>query len=112
MNGERVRKNAFARGRLLKQKTCERLGFSVSQEPSDDVAAIDIEDDVQVKVRPFLPSQKLGKVSGAEEFHLRALLEPYVNLSIHTAPIIQPLPGMLSNVQRDWAADVINVSPI
>jgi hypothetical protein len=30
--------------------------------------------------------------SGPEDFHLRALPEPYVNLSIHTAPIVQPLP--------------------
>ena len=28
----------------------------------------------------------------AEEFHLRALPEPYVNLSIHTAPDVRPLP--------------------
>jgi len=27
-----------------------------------------------------------------EDFHLRALPEPYVNLSIHTAPIVRPLP--------------------
>jgi hypothetical protein len=30
--------------------------------------------------------------SRPEEFHLRALLEPYVNLSIHTAPDVRPLP--------------------
>ena len=30
--------------------------------------------------------------SGPEDFHLRALPEPYVNLSIHTAPIVRPLP--------------------
>ena len=30
--------------------------------------------------------------SCAEEFHLRALPEPYVNLSIHTAPDVRPLP--------------------
>ena len=27
--------------------------------------------------------------SGPEDFHLRALPEPYVNLSIHTAPIVR-----------------------
>ena len=31
-------------------------------------------------------------VLGPEDFHLRALPEPYVNLSIHTAPIVRPLP--------------------
>jgi hypothetical protein len=30
--------------------------------------------------------------SGPEDFHLRAPPEPYVNLSIHTAPIVRPLP--------------------
>ena len=30
--------------------------------------------------------------SRPEEFHLRALPEPYVNLSIHTAPDVRPLP--------------------
>jgi hypothetical protein len=30
--------------------------------------------------------------SRAEEFHHRALPEPYVNLSIHTAPDVRPLP--------------------
>ena len=30
--------------------------------------------------------------SRAEEFHLRALPEPCVNLSIHTAPDVRPLP--------------------
>ena len=30
--------------------------------------------------------------SRPEDFHLRALPEPYVNLSIHTAPDVRPLP--------------------
>ena len=30
--------------------------------------------------------------SRAEEFHLRALPDTYVNLSIHTAPDVRPLP--------------------
>jgi hypothetical protein len=36
---------------------------------------------------------KLTRLSGrAEEFHLRALPKPCVNLSIHTAPDVRPLP--------------------
>ncbi len=31
-----------------------------------------------------------GRVSSPGEFHPEALSEPYVNVSIHTAPIIQP----------------------
>jgi hypothetical protein len=33
-----------------------------------------------------------GVSSRAEEFHLRALPDTYVNLSIHTAPDVRPLP--------------------
>jgi hypothetical protein len=40
-------------------------------------------------------------VSGAGELHPRALSEPYVSLSTHTAPIIQSLSQRFPNVQRD-----------
>src|SRR5208283_4669828 len=55
--------------------------------------------------RPWPPAGRLGSTcrrnvgpnlplvtSGPEGFHLRALPEPYVNLSIHTAPIVRRLP--------------------
>ena len=35
---------------------------------------------------------KYHEVSGAEGSHLRALAEPYVTLSRHTAPIVRPRP--------------------
>ena len=40
----------------------------------------------------FLPRGVVGWSSRPEEFHLRALPEPCVNLSIHTAPDVRPLP--------------------
>ena len=40
--------------------------------------------------RPPVSRSKLS--SRAEGFHLRALPKPYVNLSIHTAPDVRPLP--------------------
>ena len=44
--------------------------------------------------RNFLPVQRCFQFpdlsSGPEDFHLRALPEPYVNLSIHTAPVVRP----------------------
>src|SRR6202040_581778 len=40
--------------------------------------------------------------SRAEEFHLRALPDTYVNLSIHTAPDVRPLPWQ----SRQWAKSV------
>lgn len=46
MNGEHVRENAFAGSGFLEQKARERLGFSVGQEPPDDVSAVNVDDDV------------------------------------------------------------------
>ena len=48
----------------------------------------------------FTPSTRRGAEglvssllsSHAEEFHLRVLLEPYVNLSAHSAPDVRPFP--------------------
>ena len=43
--------------------------------------------------RSALPRERFRPLtSGPEDFHLRALPEPYVNLSIHTAPIVRPFP--------------------
>jgi hypothetical protein len=41
-------------------------------------------------------------VSGARELHPRALSEPYVNLSVHTAPIIRASAVASTNAQRAW----------
>jgi hypothetical protein len=44
--------------------------------------------------RPYRTSYRVLRLvsSRAEELHLRALPETYVNLSIHTAPDVRPLP--------------------
>ena len=42
--------------------------------------------------------------SGAGESHPRALTEPYVNLSIHPALIVQPLTVRGASVQTDGGA--------
>jgi len=42
---------------------------------------------------PQLPITANDLVSSPGEFHPEALAEPYVNVSIHTAPIIQPGKG-------------------
>ena len=36
--------------------------------------------------------KEAGLSSRPKEFHLRALPDPYVNLSIHTAPDVRPFP--------------------
>src|SRR5450631_1083364 len=46
------------------------------------------------------PDLRLSRASGAREFHPHALSEPYVNLSIHTAPIIQSFSETPPSVQR------------
>src|ERR1700716_509898 len=46
------------------------------------------------------PSRKLS--SRPEDSHLRALPDPYVNLSIHTAPDVRPFPWQ----SRQWAKSV------
>ncbi|NGX60207.1 MAG: hypothetical protein KR126chlam3_01376 [Chlamydiae bacterium] len=38
--------------------------------------------------------------SRPEEFHLQPLAEPYVNLSVHTAPISTPFPN--TSAQTFW----------
>src|ERR1035438_3756339 len=40
-------------------------------------------------------------MTGAREFHPRALPEPYVSLSTHTAPITQPPTETLHSARRD-----------
>jgi threonine/homoserine/homoserine lactone efflux protein len=43
-------------------------------------------------IRSAMSAGSLSLASRPEEFHLRALLEPCRNLSIHTAPDVRPLP--------------------
>jgi len=38
----------------------------------------------------YFPNHDSKEVSGARDFHPRALPEPDMNLSIHPAPIVQP----------------------
>src|SRR3954468_906538 len=59
-----------------------------SHDPSIQRGAADLETGLPLQHRA-LPVQR--QVSRAEESHPRALPEPYVNLSAHTATSIQPL---------------------
>jgi len=77
--GVRLGDQAFGQGGRL-------LG---GDHPADDVAAEDVQDDVQIVVGPLGRPLELG-VSRPREFHPRPLREPDVNLSAHPAPIIQP----------------------
>ncbi len=47
-----------------------------------------------LRILPILKTE--NEVSRPGESHPRALAEPYVNVSAHTAPIIQPLASRLA----------------
>src|ERR1700685_1650723 len=81
------RVRAFLADRLREQNARQRRAFAVSHHPAD-------------------------KASGARELHPRALSEPYVSLSTHTAPIIQSLLTTSPSVQRASADDVQRVGAI
>src|SRR5690606_1158457 len=52
----------------------------------------------------LLPLEDEHEVSRRGEFHPPALAEPYVNVSAHTAPIMQPVTSApASSVQTVWA---------
>jgi hypothetical protein len=66
-------------------------------------------------------SEETGNVKGncsvhvesAEEFHLRALPDPCVNLSIHTAPDVRPLPCHRPQCTKDldWRNEPVPAIP-
>jgi hypothetical protein len=56
-----------------------------------------------------VPSRKL---SSAGEFHSHALPEPDVNLSIHPAPIAQPLTSSAPNGRTGWAVGRVSATTI
>jgi hypothetical protein len=58
------------------------------------------------------PLSKQDQVSGAGEFHPHALSEPYVNLSVHTAPINQPVASPRGAAsERTASADAVRSGP-
>src|SRR6266404_2593933 len=58
-----------------------------------------------VPIKPAVPIEETGRQvmsSRPEDSHLRALPDPYVNLSIHTAPDVRPFPWQ----SCQWAKSV------
>ena len=86
--------------RIVQQWLEQRSTFRVGHTPADHAPAKDVEDDVEIEIRPFRRPHQLG-VSRPEEFHLRPLAEPDVNLSAHPAPTIQPMDRYGLQVMRD-----------
>ena len=52
------------------------------------------------------------QLSGAREFHPRALREPDMNLSTHPAPIVQPQTARGASGQRATVDVLISAAPI
>ena len=57
-------------------------------------------------------SEGTQKLSGAREFHPRALREPDMNLSTHPAPIVQPQTARGASGQRATVDALIFAAPI
>ena len=55
--------------------------------PADDLAAVEVEDQVEIEEQPPRRSRQVG-VSSPRESHPQALAEPDVNLSAHPAPTV------------------------
>src|SRR5438093_2884064 len=77
MEPELVRLDILLFTSLLDELSCQLGPFSRSHHPADDVAAEDIEDDVQVKVGPLGQAAQLGDVptpqlirGGGQQFRL------------------------------------------
>jgi len=45
--------------------------------------------------------------SRPEKFHLRALLDPCRNLSIHTAPDVRPSLVFAMTIAAEWTGDIV-----
>jgi hypothetical protein len=60
MERELTRLDALFLAALLDQSLGQLRAFAISDHPAGDVTAEDIEDDVQVEVRPFCGTQQLG----------------------------------------------------
>jgi hypothetical protein len=72
---------------------CRTIAASASCEPQTQNRTSAARDAVGGKADIAVTSADFRFLSsGPEDFHLRALPEPYVNLSIHTAPVVRPLP--------------------
>ncbi len=61
---ELVRVGAFSRDRFGKQRARQLGGFALGKHPAHDVAAVDVDDDVEVGVGPLLRPVQLGDVPG------------------------------------------------
>ena len=91
MDGQLPRISVFLLDGSLEQDASEGGAFTISDHPADNVAAINIDDRVEVVSRPG-------------ESHPRPLLERCGSLATHTAPIKQTLLSLrVASVRTDKA---------
>ena len=72
---------------FFNQFFCQSFLFTGCNQPAHDIAAENVNNDIEIKVGPFGDTFQFG-VSNLEESHLQVLSEPDVNLSAHPAPIV------------------------
>jgi hypothetical protein len=81
--------NTLVDERLSEHFLGKKRAFASLATPCDYLPAENIENDVEMIVKPLLWPGQLW-VSSAGESHSRALAEPDVSLSAHPAPITEP----------------------
>ncbi len=64
MYGELLGIYAFFLDRFGEQHACQRGALTIGDHPADDVATIDVDDDVEVKIRPLLRTMQFGDIPG------------------------------------------------
>ena len=103
MQDERAGEAALGPDRLAHEIGGVLGAFALVDLPADDLAAEDVEDQVEVEEHAPDRAGHPG-VSRPEELHLRPLSEPDVNLSAHPAPIIQPTTDTPATNERSHPA--------
>ena len=66
MERELTRPDALFLAALLDQSLGQFRAFAISDHPAGDVTTEDIEDDVQIEVRPFRGTEQLGDIPAPE----------------------------------------------
>ena len=62
MNSEIRRIGALLADRSLQKRLCKLGPFTIGDHPAHDVAAINIEDRVEIEIRPFLRTMQFGDI--------------------------------------------------
>ena len=62
MNSEIHRIGALLADRRLQKRLCKLGAFTIGDHPARDIAAINIDDRVEIEIRPFLQTMRFGDI--------------------------------------------------